>query len=72
LQAEIDKLTGDVEKSLALTTNSTDREKETTNLNATADKGEPVLQTPGAKDEEKHSVGEAYGTGSKAQSEGKL
>jgi len=72
LQAEVDKLTGDVEKSLTLTDDSTGGEKETTNLKLCTDREElaAVLQTPATKNE-KLSVRDADGAessgGSKAQ-----
>jgi NAD-dependent histone deacetylase SIR2 len=75
LQTEIDKLTSDVEKSLALTDNPTDEKKETTNSNISAKQEKPAPQTSPQK-EEKPSAAESDGAeglhGSTTQVDGKL
>lgn len=77
LQLEVDKLTSDVEKSLALTDNLRGGEKETTEPNLAAKRGEPVLQIPEAQKEAEPSIVSeadiAEGSRSpKAQQDGKL
>ena len=77
LQTEVDKLTSDVEKSLALTDNLTGGEQETTYPNSSAKQEEPVIQIPEVNKQEKSSVASeadsAKGPRSpKAQSDGKL
>jgi len=56
LQTEVDKLTSDVEKSLALADNLTGGEQEATNPNLSAKQEEPVLQKPEISKQEKPSA----------------
>ena len=68
LQTEVDKLTGDVEKSLALTDDPANRENEATDPKPSVEQVEQVLQIPGSKHEEISSLVERESSqGSKAQ-----
>lgn len=70
LQTEVDKLTGDVEKSLALTDDPANRENEATDPKPSVEQVEveQVLQIPGSKHEENSSLVERESSqGSKAQ-----
>jgi len=66
LQTEVDKLTGDLEKSLALTDDSTDGKEETTDKSTSVQKS--TIQKPSAAEPE----GTQVPSSSKAQSDGKL
>lgn len=68
MQTEVDKLTGDVEKSLALTDDPANRENEATDPKPSVEQVEQVLQIPGSKREENSSLVERESSqGSKAQ-----